>query len=54
LSVAALPDFSRPVIQPVSLPFRQTPADDTVLLTFVSRVHGLRAPPFDGTPVTRS
>ncbi len=50
---AVLPEFQEPTIQPVYLSFRQTPTDDTILQIFAGRIHGLRAPPFDGTPITR-
>ncbi len=53
LFIAILPDFPKPTIQLVNLPFRQAPTDDTILQIFVSRIHGLRAPPFDGTQMTR-
>ncbi len=46
LFVALLPEFSEPDIQPVNLPFRQTPTTETYLQIFVSCTYGLRAPPF--------
>ena len=53
LFVAILPDLSEQVSQPVNLPFRQTPTDNSILQTCAGRIHGLRAPPFDGTQITR-
>ncbi len=53
LFVAVLPDLSEPILQPTGLPLRQAPINETYLRIFVSRTLGLRAPPFDGTPIAR-